>query len=199
MLPLVILKIIQVIRWLAERKVFTCHTGLDKLQTFEVKIDGENVIVRGNAEAIKSGRKKADLCTKSKDDARVFAVVGGGISFHISHPRNTNSTDLLGPAGLTCVETLRAEGILALALLIWIIYSTFLAGFTGSIVFFSTEKLLPYDRTKLSKAMTIEHDKIVLRDASYFEQHGVELRLGVEVQILFSLSLSLWYPYFVIG
>jgi len=58
-------------------------TGLDKLQTFEVKIDGENVIVRGNAEAIKSGRKKADLCTKAKDDARVFAVVGGGI-IHIS-------------------------------------------------------------------------------------------------------------------
>lgn len=54
-------------------------------------------------------------------------------------------------------------------------------GFTGSIVFFTKEKLLPYDRTKLSKAMTIEHEKIVLRDQDYFNHHGIDVRLGVEV------------------
>jgi len=121
------------------------YPGLDKLHTFEVRIEGDNVIVRGRASDIQAGKTVPTLCSKSASDARVFAVVGGG------------------PAGITCVETLRAEG------------------FAGSIVFFCKEKLLPYDRTKLSKAMSIEHEKIVLRDQEYFNTHGIDLRLGVEV------------------
>jgi hypothetical protein len=45
------------------------------------------------------------------------------------------------------------------------------------------EKHLPYDRTKLSKAMTSQADKIGLRPLSDFQDYDVELMLGVQVPI----------------
>jgi hypothetical protein len=57
-----------------------------------------------------------------------------------------------GPAGLSAAETLRQ------------------AGFTGEIVVLAREKVLPYDRTLLSKNLFgAEIDKIKFRDSNFFE------------------------------
>lgn len=42
------------------------------------------------------------------------------------------------------------------------------------------ENHLPYDRPKLSKAMNITVDKIELRPAQFFVDHGIDLLRGVE-------------------
>lgn len=68
-----------------------------------------------------------------------------------------------GPAGLVCAETLRQEG------------------FQGNIVLISNENYLPYDRTKLSKAMNVAVEQILLRPKEFFDEHGIELKLGFEV------------------
>jgi len=68
-----------------------------------------------------------------------------------------------GPAGLICAETLRQDG------------------FTGKIILIGKEKILPYDRTKLSKAMNSKPDQILLRPAEFFSENNIETLLGVEV------------------
>eukprot|EP01119_Soliformovum_irregulare_P024148 TRINITY_DN858_c0_g1_i1.p1 TRINITY_DN858_c0_g1~~TRINITY_DN858_c0_g1_i1.p1 ORF type:complete len:536 (-),score=170.22 TRINITY_DN858_c0_g1_i1:40-1647(-) len=68
-----------------------------------------------------------------------------------------------GPAGEMCAETLRKEG------------------YTGRIVVFGKEKHLPYDRPKLSKALSVQVDKILLRPESFYQENNIEVRLGEEV------------------
>jgi len=68
-----------------------------------------------------------------------------------------------GPAGLVCAETLRQDG------------------FTGRIVLIGKEKILPYDRTKLSKAMNSKPSQILLRTPEFYTENGIETILGVAV------------------
>jgi len=68
-----------------------------------------------------------------------------------------------GPASAECAETLRAEG------------------FTGKIIVVCKENVLPYDRPKLSKAMSSTADKILLRPAEFYKERNIEFLLGVEV------------------
>eukprot|EP01116_Phalansterium_solitarium_P023755 TRINITY_DN8490_c0_g1_i2.p1 TRINITY_DN8490_c0_g1~~TRINITY_DN8490_c0_g1_i2.p1 ORF type:complete len:547 (-),score=191.49 TRINITY_DN8490_c0_g1_i2:440-2035(-) len=68
-----------------------------------------------------------------------------------------------GCAAAVCAETLRHEG------------------FTGRIVLISKEKFAPYDRTKLSKAMTSSGASIVLRPESFYAELQIELVLGREL------------------
>lgn len=68
-----------------------------------------------------------------------------------------------GAAGMMCVETLRKEG------------------FTGRIVLIGKEPHAPYDRTKLSKAMSLTADKILMRPLEWFAQNSVETRFKTEV------------------
>eukprot|EP01087_Luapelamoeba_hula_P024783 TRINITY_DN9552_c1_g1_i1.p1 TRINITY_DN9552_c1_g1~~TRINITY_DN9552_c1_g1_i1.p1 ORF type:complete len:560 (-),score=73.13 TRINITY_DN9552_c1_g1_i1:71-1750(-) len=120
--------------------------GLDCLETFSVRIDGPNVLVKGKRDAIKSGRRTHNLASHCpSEDPRVFVIAGAG------------------PSGLTCAETLRAEG------------------FKGHIILYGKEALHPYDRTKLSKAMTSEHERIMLRPEAYFKEHNVDFRQGKSV------------------
>lgn len=56
-----------------------------------------------------------------------------------------------GPAGASCVETLRQEG------------------FRGRIVFVCKEQALPYDRVKTSKALDVKLDSITFRTASFYK------------------------------
>lgn len=56
-----------------------------------------------------------------------------------------------GAAGHGCVETLRQEG------------------YTGRIIIVTKEKHLPYDRTKLSKAMNLDGSKLALRTEEYYK------------------------------
>lgn len=56
-----------------------------------------------------------------------------------------------GPAGASCVETLRQEG------------------FRGRIMFVCKEQALPYDRVKTSKALDVKLDSITFRTASFYK------------------------------
>jgi len=66
--------------------------ALDDLLKFQVRIDGEKVIVIANEEELKAGRSLPKMVKRNPDDKRVFIVVGGG------------------PAGLNAAEVLRGEG-----------------------------------------------------------------------------------------
>ncbi|KAK6968220.1 apoptosis-inducing factor 3-like isoform X1 [Biomphalaria glabrata] len=78
---------------------------------------------------------------------------------------NNKSVVLIGggPANVVCAETLRQEG------------------FTGKIVIVSKENCLPYDRIKLSKAMSIKPEEIALRSHQFYDEHDIEILLSKEV------------------
>uniref|UniRef100_A0A0A9WCY1 Apoptosis-inducing factor 3 n=2 Tax=Lygus hesperus TaxID=30085 RepID=A0A0A9WCY1_LYGHE len=73
-------------------------------------------------------------------------------------PNNNNTFVIVGSgaAGLVCAETLRQEG------------------FSGKVVLVTAEKYLPYDRVKLSKFLDSTADKIQLRPAAFYKEHGIE-------------------------
>ncbi|XP_018334362.1 apoptosis-inducing factor 3-like isoform X2 [Agrilus planipennis] len=62
-----------------------------------------------------------------------------------------------GPSSATCAETLREEG------------------FKGKIIMIGEEPYLPYDRVKVSKAMTSHIDDIQLRNEEFYKNIGVEV------------------------
>ncbi|XP_025093063.1 apoptosis-inducing factor 3-like isoform X2 [Pomacea canaliculata] len=80
-------------------------------------------------------------------------------------PRNKNTFVLVGggAATATCAETLRQEG------------------FTGRILVITKENNLPYDRPKLSKAMSSSAEAIALRKKEFYDEYGIEFTLGAEV------------------
>ena len=69
-----------------------------------------------------------------------------------------------GAAGVAAAETLRAEG------------------FEGTITLLSREAVEPYDRTKLSKNLSYQHDDAALRPAGWFAKQRIALRLGVRAK-----------------
>lgn len=63
-----------------------------------------------------------------------------------------------GPAGLNCAETLRQSG------------------YTGKITLLANEKVLPYDRTLLSKALpTGDASKFTLRSAEFMKEADIDV------------------------
>ncbi|XP_070204944.1 apoptosis-inducing factor 3-like isoform X2 [Littorina saxatilis] len=68
-----------------------------------------------------------------------------------------------GVAAEACAETLRQEG------------------FTGQVLVLTKESDLPYDRPKLSKAMTTTADAIALRNKDFYSSCDIEFRTGTEV------------------
>ena len=69
-----------------------------------------------------------------------------------------------GAAGFSCVEHLRKEG------------------YRGRIVLFGQEKHHPYDRTKLSKSLSLTVDKIYYKPPSFYEEADIETQFGVDVE-----------------
>lgn len=67
-----------------------------------------------------------------------------------------------GPSAATFAESLRQEG------------------FTGRIMLITKEKVLPYDRVKVSKALDFDVNKFCLRPQSFYNEHNIEIRLGLE-------------------
>lgn len=65
-----------------------------------------------------------------------------------------------GPSAATCAETLRQEG------------------FEGRIVMVCKESALPYDRPKVSKAMDVGVNKILLRSQLLYDENNIEILLG---------------------
>jgi len=55
-------------------------------------------------------------------------------------------------------------------------------GFDGAITIVSSEAYLPIDRTKLSKALIDDPEKVQLRDASFFADLGIDVRTGLAVE-----------------
>ncbi|XP_053363565.1 apoptosis inducing factor mitochondria associated 4 [Clarias gariepinus] len=68
-----------------------------------------------------------------------------------------------GPASLQCAETLRQNNYL------------------GRIIMVTKDEQLPLDKTKLSKAMNIESEKILLRPNDFLKLHGIEVWTEKEV------------------
>ncbi|XP_044139812.1 apoptosis-inducing factor 3-like isoform X2 [Bufo gargarizans] len=62
-----------------------------------------------------------------------------------------------GPSALVCAETLRQED------------------YKGRIVLVTREKHVPYDRTKLSKAMNAKAVEIYLRSTEFYKEHDLEV------------------------
>lgn len=70
-----------------------------------------------------------------------------------------------GASGTTAAETLRQSN------------------FTGEITVISEEGILPYDRTLLSKATAVgDPNKWLLRDQEFFNEYGIDFKLGSKVQ-----------------
>jgi NADPH-dependent 2,4-dienoyl-CoA reductase/sulfur reductase-like enzyme/nitrite reductase/ring-hydroxylating ferredoxin subunit len=124
----------------------------DALRTFEVRVEGDDVLVRVPADA----------------DAH-----GKGIAYRESdgvHPDmvdvDTTADDRLvlllgaGAAGEACAEALRQHG------------------YRGRLVMVTKETRAPYDRTALSKGYLsggAGDDALRLRDGAFFDAHGIEL------------------------
>jgi len=68
-----------------------------------------------------------------------------------------------GAAGAIAAETLRTEG------------------YTGRLIVIDRFKTLPYDRTKLSKVMDSQLDKILLKPEEFYKCAGIEFLLGALV------------------
>ena len=69
-----------------------------------------------------------------------------------------------GAAGLSCAETLRQSD------------------FTGEITVISSDDLLPYDRTLLSKILpTADAKKLLMRPEDFLKKADIDFKLGVNV------------------
>ncbi len=68
-----------------------------------------------------------------------------------------------GAASVSCAETLRQEG------------------FKGKIVMATKETCLPYDRPKLSKALSSKPEEIALRNSDFYSTHDIKVDCHKEV------------------
>ncbi|XP_012680667.2 apoptosis inducing factor mitochondria associated 4 [Clupea harengus] len=68
-----------------------------------------------------------------------------------------------GPASLVCAETLRQND------------------YSGRIIMVTKEGLPPFDKPKLSKAMNVDSERLLLRPKEFFQQHDIELWMKKEV------------------
>ncbi len=126
--------------------------ALDALRTFEVRVDGDDVLVRVPDDADEHGKGAAyhesdgetpSMAAVDADaDDRLFVLVGAGA------------------AAEACAEALREKG------------------YRGRLVMATTETRPPYDRTALSKGYLgggTGDDALRLRDGAFYESHGIEV------------------------
>ncbi|XP_044316766.1 apoptosis-inducing factor 3 isoform X2 [Drosophila rhopaloa] len=78
-----------------------------------------------------------------------------------------------GPSGALAVETIRQEG------------------FTGRLIFVCREDYLPYDRVKISKAMSLGIEQLRFRDEDFYKEYDIELWQGVAAEKLDSAQKEL--------
>ncbi|XP_076230928.1 apoptosis-inducing factor 3 isoform X2 [Calliopsis andreniformis] len=100
---------------------------------------------------VKARRKDLDLNRRTKDMCK-------------QDPADETTVVIIGggPAGATCAETLRQEN------------------FTGKIVLICKENVVPYDRVKVSKVLDFDVDKAALRPLSFYIDHKIDVKLGIE-------------------
>ncbi|XP_058797475.1 apoptosis-inducing factor 3-like isoform X2 [Phymastichus coffea] len=102
---------------------------------------------------VKVKAKRSEL----KANKRTKAMCG----FKVDHPETVVIIGG-GPSAATCAETLRQEN------------------YEGRIIMVCKEKVLPYDRVKVSKVMDFDVQKALLRPQSFYDQNKIETKLGVE-------------------
>ncbi|VVC24249.1 FAD/NAD-linked reductase, dimerisation domain,Reductase, C-terminal,Pyridine nucleotide- [Cinara cedri] len=71
-----------------------------------------------------------------------------------------------GPAGTKCAETLRQEG------------------YDGRLVLITKENYLPYDRTKLSKALNSDASSLLLRSQQFYDSGDIEVLTKTSVECI---------------
>ncbi|XP_012522450.1 apoptosis-inducing factor 3 isoform X3 [Monomorium pharaonis] len=100
---------------------------------------------------VRAKRKDLDTNKRTKD-------------MHTRDPEHTKTVVIVGggPSGATCAESLRQEG------------------FKGHIVMVCRENVVPYDRIKVSKVLDFDVHKAALRPPSFYNDHDIETKLGVE-------------------
>lgn len=113
--------------------------GLDSLPCYQVTIEDGNVKVRARKKELETNKRVKRMFKENECDPESFVIIGGG------------------PAGATCVETLRQEG------------------FTGKITLVCKENALPYDRIKVSKAIDVTIDKLQLRDDEFYTNNDIKV------------------------
>ncbi|XP_071789425.1 apoptosis-inducing factor 3-like [Asterias amurensis] len=131
--------------------------GLDSVAKYEVRVDGDDVIVTSTKKALESFKRIKNMSCKSPEVDKTILIIGGG------------------GAAATCVETLRQEG------------------FKGRVVIATKEKHLPYDRTKLSKALTSSGEELALRKPDFYNVYDVEVQTGMEATELDTLLNSVTF------
>ncbi|XP_067221820.1 apoptosis inducing factor mitochondria associated 4 isoform X1 [Chanodichthys erythropterus] len=80
-----------------------------------------------------------------------------------------------GPASLQCAETLRQND------------------YGGRIILVTKDEQLPLDKTKLSKAMNIDIEKVLLRQSDFLQHHGIEVWTKKEVKSVDTEAKSLTF------
>ncbi|XP_011684461.1 PREDICTED: apoptosis-inducing factor 3-like isoform X2 [Wasmannia auropunctata] len=100
---------------------------------------------------VRAKRKDLDINKRTKD-------------MSARDPADTKTVVIVGggPSGATCAESLRQEG------------------FAGRIVMVCREQAVPYDRIKVSKVLDFDVQKAALRPPSFYNDHNIETKLGVE-------------------
>lgn len=117
---------------------------MDGLPVFEVRVEGDDIYVKGQLEEVRTSKRQPHMCAHGGDQ-RLFVLVGGGAG------------------SAAAAQELRT------------------AGYAGRILVISKENALPYDRPKLSKAMTVGLDSILLRNQTFWDEHGIQFKLGTVV------------------
>ncbi|XP_001606413.1 apoptosis-inducing factor 3 isoform X1 [Nasonia vitripennis] len=118
------------------------YPGLDSLPCYKVSVGDGQIRVRAKRSELLANKRTKGMCKLKQNYPETVVVVGGG------------------PAGATCVETLRQEG------------------FQGRILMVCREDVLPYDRVKVSKTIDFDVQKALLRPQSFYNEHNIETKLG---------------------
>ncbi|XP_062398650.1 apoptosis-inducing factor 3 isoform X1 [Sardina pilchardus] len=106
---------------------------------------------------IRANKQALQTQRRTKAMSKCSAVINSNTGF--SHVLIIGA----GPTGLVCAETLRQEG------------------FTDRIVMCTVDKLLPYDRPKLSKSLESTAEQLRLRSSEFLQTHDIELLTEKEV------------------
>ncbi|KAK4050868.1 Apoptosis-inducing factor 1 [Microbotryomycetes sp. JL201] len=126
--------------------------GLNSLQMFKVEVENDQVYVYPPPEGVKAAANGREP-SPCKVESAGINTAGKGVVI------------VGGGAGAAhAVEQLREEG------------------YKGPITVISAENHLPIDRTKLSKALITDPNKIAIRSKEFYDKLSIEFKLGQEAE-----------------
>lgn len=168
------------LRCFAHGACFNIHTGdiedfpgPDSIPRFETYLDSLNdVYLKTTVQELQTARRikpvKSTQCPGVvSDQSRPFSA-----NLRAYDQLNRSITKLIpkcliigsGPAGLLCLDALRE------------------AGYSSNITMLTKESYLPYDRPKLSKALNLNINNILLRDEEFFKSNHINYQTNQSVE-----------------